>query len=327
MPGEPTFEDIQRAAAQIRSLIHRTPVMTSHLFNEAAGVSCFFKCENLQRGGAFKMRGAAYFVSSLPENERKRGVVTYSSGNHGQAVAIAAEHFGIPATVVMPEDAPKAKMDSTRARGARIVTYDRSRESREEIGQAIAKESGAAIVPPYDHPWTITGQGTAAMELLEDVPDLDAVLVCLGGGGLLAGSAIAARGMKASIQVFGVEPEVANDWALSLEANERVEIAQPPTIADGLRTQKPGAVTFPIVQKMATGALLVSEDEIRATIRFLLTRMKLVVEPSGAVAAAAALHKKLPEGLPRVGIVITGGNIDMEMLASICGSRKQSFVD
>ena len=327
MPAEPTLDDIQRAAAQIRGLIHRTPVMTSRLFNEAAGVSCFFKCENLQRGGAFKMRGAAYFVSSLPEVERRHGVVTYSSGNHGQAVAIAAEHFGIPATVVMPEDAPKAKIDSTRAHGARIVTYDRSRESREEIGQAIAKESGASIVPPYDHPWTITGQGTAALELLEDVPDLDAVLVCLGGGGLLAGTAIAARGMKPSIQIFGVEPEVANDWALSLAANERREIAQPPTIADGLRTQKPGAVTFPIVQRLATGALLVSEDEIRATIRFLLTRMKLVVEPSGAVAAAAALHKKLPEGPRRVGIVITGGNIDMEMLASICGGPSQSLVD
>jgi threonine dehydratase len=318
MPAEPTFEDIQRAAKQIRGLIHRTPVMTSRLLNEAAGVSCFFKCENMQRGGAFKMRGAAYFVSSLPEAQRRSGVVTYSSGNHGQAVAIAAEHFGIPATVVMPEDAPKAKIDSTRAHGARIVTYNRARESREEIGDAIAKEKGAAIVPPYDHPWTITGQGTAVMELLEDVPDLDAVLVCLGGGGLLAGSAIAARGMKPSIQVFGVEPEVANDWALSLKANERIEIAQPPTIADGLRTQKPGAVTFPIVQRLAAGALLVSEDEIRNTIRFLLTRMKLVVEPSGAVAAAAALHKKLPRGLQRVGIVITGGNIDMEMLSSIC---------
>jgi threonine dehydratase len=207
------------------------------------------------------------------------------------------------------------------------VTYDRSRESREEIGAAIAKETGAAIVPPYDHPWTITGQGTAVMELMEDVPDLDAVLVCLGGGGLLAGSAIAARSMKPSSHVFGVEPEVANDWALSLAANERIEIAQPPTIADGLRTQKPGAVTFPIVQRLAAGALLVSEDEIQETIRFLLTRMKLVVEPSGAVAAAAALHKKLPKGLQRVGITITGGNIDMEMLSSICGSPKQSFVD
>jgi threonine dehydratase len=318
MSGEPTLEDIRQAAAQIRGLIHRTPVMRSRLFDEAAGVSCFFKCENLQRGGAFKMRGAAYFISSLPERERKRGVVTYSSGNHGQAVAIAAEHFGIPATVVMPEDAPKAKMDSTRAHGARIVTYDRSRESREEIGRAIANESGASIVPPYDHPWTITGQGTSVLELLEDVPDLDAVLVCLGGGGLLAGSAIAARGIKPSIQVFGVEPELANDWALSLKAGERIEIAQPQTIADGLRTQKPGEVTFPIVQRLTAGALLVSEDEIRAAIRFLLTRMKLVVEPSGAAAAAAALHKKLPDGFERVGILITGGNIDMEMLSSIC---------
>jgi threonine dehydratase len=322
--SEPTLEDVQRAATQIGGFIHRTPVLTSRLFNNAAGLECFFKCENFQRGGSFKMRGASYFLSSLPEAGLKRGVVTYSSGNHGQAVAIAAQQLGAPATIVMPEDAPKAKMESTRERSARIVTYDRKRESREEIAQKISAETGAALVPPFDHPWTMTGQGTAALELLSDVPDLDAILVCLGGGGLLSGTLIAAKGIRPSIQVFGVEPEIANDWALSVSAHQRIEIAQPATIADGLRAEKPGELTFPIVERLGNGVLLVSEEEIRAAVRFLLTRMKMVVEPSGAVAAAAALYRKLPGELKRVGILITGGNIDLELLSEICAnSRKQ----
>ena len=270
------------------------------------------------------MRGASYFLSSLPEAARNCGVVTYSSGNHGQALAIAAEQFGVPATIVMPEDAPRAKMDATRAHGAQIVTYNRAHESREQIGIRISKETGAALIPPYDHFWTITGQGTAALELLEDALNLDGILVSLGGGGLLSGTLIAAKGMRPSIRVFGVEPELADDWALSLRAHQRLEIAQPPTIADGLRSQQPGELTFPIVERLGDGALLVSEDEIRSTVRFLLTRMKMVVEPSGAVAAAAALHGKLPAGLKRVGILITGGNIDLEMLSAICSPAAQS---
>jgi threonine dehydratase len=277
--------------------------MTSHLFNAAAGLECFFKCENLQRGGAFKMRGAANFLLSLTPEERQRGVVTFSSGNHAQAVAIAAEQLGTTATIVMPEDAPKAKMEATRSHGARIITYNRQRENREEIGRRLGEETGAAVVPPYDHPWTIAGQGTAALELLEDVPDLDAIVVPLGGGGLFSGVLIAAK---------SVNP------ALSLDRNERIEIPQPPTIADGLRTQKPGEITFPIVQSAADGVLLVSEEEIKQAIRFLLTRLKLVVEPSGAVAAAAALEHRIPAGVKRVGILISGGNIDLPMLAEIC---------
>ncbi len=321
--SEPALQDVQRAARQIRGFIHRTPVLTSRLFNDAAGLECFFKCENFQRGGSFKMRGASYFLSSLPETARTSGVVTYSSGNHGQAVAIAAEQLEMPATIVMPEDAPKAKLESTRAHAARIVTYNRKRESREEIAQKISAETGAALVPPFDHPWTITGQGTAALELLEEVPHLDAILVCLGGGGLLSGTLIAAKGIRPSIQVFGVEPEIANDWALSVSAHRRIGIAQPATIADGLRAEKPGELTFPIVERLGNGVLLVSEEQIRATVRFLLTRMKMVVEPSGVVAAAAALNHKLPSRLNRVGILITGGNIDLELLTEICADSHE----
>lgn len=317
--AEITVDDLQSAADRIRPLIHRTPVMTSRLFNNAAGAECFFKCENLQRGGAFKMRGAANFLLSLSEQERRRGVVTFSSGNHGQAVAIAAEHLGVPATIVMPSDAPKSKVEATRSHGARIIIYDRQRENREEIGKRISRETGSSVIPPFDHPWTIAGQGTAALELLEDVPDLDAILVSLGGGGLLSGTLIAAQAVNPSIQVFGVEPELGNDWELSIKAHHRIEIPPSSTIADGLRSQKPGEITFSIVEKMISAVLLVSEDEIKSTIRFLLTRMKIVVEPSGAVAAAAALHHKIPRGLKRVGILITGGNIDLELLAEIAG--------
>ncbi len=264
------------------------------------------------------MRGAAYFLSSLTAEEQKRGVVAFSSGNHGQAVAIGAEQLGMTATIVMPTDAPKSKVEATRSHGAQVILYDRLREDREEIGRRIAAESGATVVPPFDHSWTITGQGTAALELLEEVPNLDAILVCLGGGGLLSGTLITAKSISPSIQVFGVEPELANDWAQSLAAGERIGIEPPQTIADGLRTPKPGAITFPLVRQMGDGVLLVSEEEIKSTVRFLLTRLKIVVEPSGAVACAAALHRKLPSNVKRVGVLITGGNVDLPLLAEIC---------
>jgi threonine dehydratase len=316
--AEITLADIQNAAKRIAPFVHRTPVLSSRRFNQAAGADCFFKCENFQRGGAFKMRGAANFALSLSEAERARGVVTFSSGNHGQAVAIAASDLNIPATIVMPADAPKSKLEATRSHGARIVLYDRRTENREEIGYRIAAESGAVVLPPYDHPWTIAGQGTAVLELLDDIPDLDAICSPVGGGGLLAGSSIAAKSINPEIKVFGAEPEIANDWALSLRAGHQVEIPQPETIADGLRTLKPGDVTFPVVQKFVDDILLVSEEEIKATVRFLLTRLKILVEPSGAVAAAAAFHRKLPSSIKRVGILISGGNVDLEALASIC---------
>jgi threonine dehydratase len=244
-------------------------------------------------------------------------VVAHSSGNHAQAVAIAAEFVGAPATLVMPEDAPKAKLEGTRARGAKIVHYNRFSDTREQISERIAAETGATMVPPYDHPWTIAGQGTAAKELLEEVPDLDALVVCVGGGGLLAGSSIAARHLRPTIRIFGVEPELANDTYLSFAAGERVKIDTPPTIADGLRSTSPGALTFPILKRNVEQMLLVSEDEIRETVKFLMMRMKIVAEPSGAVPAAAVLFKKLPPGIERVGVIISGGNVDFEALADL----------
>jgi threonine dehydratase len=314
---EITFEDIRCAAERIKPIAKRTPVMTSHSVDARAGVAAFFKCENFQKGGAFKIRGASNFILSIPKEKLANGVVAHSSGNHAQAVAIAAEFVGAPATLVMPEDAPKAKLEGTRARGAKIVHYNRFSDTREEISDRIARETGATMVPPYDHPWTIAGQGTAAKELLEEAPDLDALVVCVGGGGLLSGSSIAARHLRPSIRIFGVEPELANDTYLSFAAGERVKIDSPPTIADGLRSTSPGALTFPILKRNVEQMLLVSEDEIRETVKFLAMRMKIVVEPSGAVSAAAVLFGKLPPGLGRVGVILSGGNVDYEVLADL----------
>lgn len=314
-----TLEDVMMAAARVKELAHRTPVLTSRLFDEAVGVKAYFKCENLQRGGAFKIRGATNFLMALSAEERRRGVVTYSSGNHAQAVAIAAAHLGVSATIVMPTDAPKAKMASTKAYNPKIVLFDRMKENREEIARQIAKDTGAVTLPSYDHPWIMAGQGTAALELLQEVPKLDAVLVPLGGGGLLSGTLAVAKALNPDMRVFGVEPELANDWHLSLKSGVRTEIAPPATIADGLRTPIPGTITFPMVQALADGVVTVSEEEIKAAMRFLLTRMKILTEPSGAVAAAAVLHKKVPAASGSLGIILSGGNVDLDVLAGICG--------
>jgi threonine dehydratase len=307
------LSDIQAAAERTRDIVHRTPVFTSRTFDALAGASVFFKCENFQRGGAFKIRGAANFILSIPKDQLSPGVVTYSSGNHGQALAIAAESEGIPATIVMPADAPALKLAATRAHGARIVTYDRATEDREAIAQRIADETGATVVPPYDHPWTIAGQGTAALELLAEVPDLDALVIPVGGGGLISGSSIAAHAIHASIRIFGVEPEHGNDTLLSLRAGSRKTILLPDTIADGLRATKPGALTFPVVQKHVEDVILVTDDEIREAMKFLLTRMKILVEPSGAASAAAVVHGKLPPGIPKIGVILSGGNVDLSL--------------
>lgn len=308
---------IREAAGRIRGIAHRTPVLTCRSFDKEAGFRALFKCENFQRGGAFKIRGASNFIYSLSKEELSNGVVSYSSGNHAQAVAIAAESVGASATLVMPADAPRSKVEATRAHGATVVTYDRQSESREQIGRRIAKETGAALVPPYDHPWTIAGQGTTALELLEEVPDLDALVVPIGGGGLISGCSIAAKDLRPDIRIFGVEPEEANDTYLSLQAGRRVEIPIPPTIADGLRATRPGEVTFPIVERHVESILLVSEDDIKATVRFLLTRLKILAEPSGAVAAAAALFHRLPRAIRSAGIIISGGNADFDLLATL----------
>jgi threonine dehydratase len=312
-----SIEDVRAAAERIRPIAQRTPVFSSRTFDARAGVQAFFKCENFQRGGAFKIRGASNFIYSIPPFERKRGVVTFSSGNHAQAVAISAYSVGIAATIVMPDDAPRSKVQATREYGATVVHYDRLREDREAIGRRIAEETGATVVPPYDHPWTIAGQGTAVLELMDQAPGLDALVVCIGGGGLLSGCSIAARALHPDIRIFGVEPETANDTYLSLQKGERVTIAPPQTIADGLRSPSPGAITFPIIQKHVEDIVLVSDREIRETMKFLLTRMKMLVEPSGAVGAAALLHHKLPQDLGRVGVLVSGGNVDLDVLQTL----------
>lgn len=305
------LSDIQSAAERTRDIVRPTPVFTSRTFDALAGAKVFFKCENFQRGGAFKIRGASNFVLSIPKDQLPRGVVTFSSGNHGQAVAIAAESVGIPATIVMPADAPVLKRTATLAHGARIVNYDRASEDREAIAQRIADETGATIVPPYDHPWTITGQGTVALELLSEIPDLDAVVVPIGGGGLISGCSIAAHSIRPGLRVFGVEPETGNDTLLSLRAGRRVAVPLPESIADGLRASKPGALTFPIVQKHVEDIALVSDPEIRDAMNFLLMRMKILVEPSGAASAAAVMLGKLPPGLAKIGVILSGGNVDL----------------
>jgi len=311
------LSDIQAAAERTRGIVHRTVILTSRTLDAIAGAKVFFKCENFQRGGAFKIRGASNFVLSIPKQDLPRGVVTYSSGNHGQAVAIAAESVGIAATIVMPADAPALKLAATRAHGAKIVTYDRASGDREAIAQRIADETGATIVPPYDHPWTIAGQGTAALELLEQVPDLDAIVVPVGGGGLISGSCIVAHATQPGIRVFGVEPEQGNDTLLSLRAGQRVGIELPETIADGLRATKPGALTLPIIQEHVTDIILVSDSEIRDAMKFLLMRMKILVEPSGAASAAAVMCGKLPKDAQKIGVILSGGNVDLEYLRTL----------
>jgi threonine dehydratase len=312
-----TVEQIRAAAVRIAPIAKRTPVMTSRSWNREAGLDCWFKCENLQTGGSFKIRGAANFVLSTPAADRARGFVAYSSGNHAQAVAIAAREAGSKATLVMPLDAPQAKLEATRDQGGVVVAYDRYKENREAIGQAIAAETGAALIPPFDHEWVVAGQGTAGLELIEQAPELDTLVVCLGGGGLTSGCAIAAKAVNPRIRVFGVEPEAGNDYWLSRQKGEPVEIPVPRTIADGLMTTKPGRVTWPLIQSLVEDVLLVSDDELRAAMRLLMARMKLVVEPSGAAAAAAVLMKKLPPGSRRAGILISGGNVDFEVLRSL----------
>lgn len=307
---------VREAAERIRPLARRTPVMTSLSVDSRAGSQVFFKCENLQRGGAFKVRGAANLVLSIPPADLPRGVVAFSSGNHAQGTAIAARFVGADATIVMPEDAPRSKMEATRDRGARIVTYNRFTDDREAIAAGVLAETNGTLVPPFDHPLIIAGQGTVALELMDEVPDLDALVVCIGGGGLISGCATIAKSIKPGIRVFGVEPELGNDTWLSFRKGERVTIPPPDTIADGLRSPCPGKLTFPIIQSLVEDVILVTEDEIRATVRLMLERMKLLVEPSGAVAAAAVLFGKIPAGLGRVGVVISGGNVDLEFLAT-----------
>jgi len=310
-----TIDMINAARDRIASRIHRTPVVTSRLFNEVAGKQVFFKCENLQRAGAFKIRGATNKIQSLTEEEKRRGIVAFSSGNHAQAVALAGKEAGVRVVVAMPDDAPKAKVAATRGYGAEIVFYDRLKQDREAVAIEIAERDGRVMVPPYDDYQILAGQATCGLELLEDVPDLDSLLAPCSGGGLFAGVSTAAKALQPKIRCFPVEPDTADDTRQSFQKGERVSIPPPPTIADGLRVQSPGALTFPILQKTAEDVLLVSDDEIIETIKFFLFRMKLLVEPSGAAAAAAVFAGKLPADTKRVGVVVSGGNIDGDLLS------------
>ncbi len=314
---------IQEARERIGSRIHRTPVLTSRQFNEAAGKEVFFKCENFQRAGAFKIRGATNKIQSLTTAEKHQGIVAFSSGNHAQAVALAGREAGVRVLVAMPEDAPAAKVAATRGYGADIVFYDRHKQDREAFALDLAERERLVMVPPYDDYFVLAGQGTCGLELLEEVPDLDCVLAPCSGGGLFAGVATAAKALNLKIRCFPVEPATADDTRQSLLKGERVSIPPPPTIADGLRVQIPGKLTFPIVQRLAEDVLTVSDEEIVATLRFLLFRMKLLVETSGATAAAAVMFKKLPPDVNRVGVVLSGGNIDPDSLRELLAADER----
>ncbi|PWT82218.1 MAG: pyridoxal-5'-phosphate-dependent protein [Acidobacteria bacterium] len=316
-----TIELIKQARERIQSHIHRTPVVTSATFNEVSGKNVFFKCENLQRAGAFKIRGATNKILSLSDEEKRRGVAAFSSGNHAQAVALASHEAGVRATVAMPSDAPKSKIAATRGYGAEIVSYDRHKQDREAVALEIAEREHSVMVPPYDDYLILAGQGTCGLEFVEDVPALDAMLVPCSGGGLFAGVSSAAKAINPKIRCFPVEPETGDDTRQSFLKGERVTIPPPPTIADGLRVQSPGVLTFPITQQNAEDVLTVSDDEIIETMRFLLFRMKLLVEPSGAAAAAAVLFHKLPENTRNVGVVLSGGNVDAEVLTQVIENR------
>ena len=314
-----TLDSINEARERISSRIHRTPVVTSKTFNERCGKEVFFKCENFQRAGAFKIRGATNKIQSLTPDEKKRGIVAFSSGNHAQAVALAGREAGTRVVVAMPEDAPKMKVAATRGYGAEIVFYDRHSEDREKFALDLAEREHLVIVPPYDDYLILAGQATAAIEFLEDVPELDCLLAPCSGGGLFAGVATAAKALSPTIRCFPVEPELADDTRQSFRKGERVHIPPPPTIADGLRVQIPGVITFPILQRLAEDVLTVSEEEIIETLRLVLFRMKLLVETSGVTAASAVLFGKLPANTKRVGVILSGGNIDPDLLAKVIG--------
>lgn len=311
----PSFEDVRVAAERIAGAAHRTPVLTSRTADAATGAKLFFKAENLQRSGAFKFRGAYNSIAALDPEARKRGVIAFSSGNHAQAIAYAASLQGAPSTIVMPDDAPAIKVAATKAYGANVVFYDRYKEDRAAIGRRLAEETGGALVPPYDHPDVIAGQGTAAMELIEEVGPLDMLVTPLGGGGLLAGTTLAAQALSPGCAVVGVEPEAGNDGQQSLAKGEVVTIAIPKSIADGALTASLGDHTFPIIRAGVEKIVTATDAELVKTLRFFAERMKIVVEPTGCLAAAAVLQGALDCKGKRVGIVLSGGNVDLKALA------------
>ncbi|KQW93749.1 serine dehydratase [Massilia sp. Root418] len=313
----PTYEDVAAAARRIEGHAHRTPVLRSRTADEELGAQVFFKAENLQRMGAFKFRGAFNALSRFDAAQRKAGVVAYSSGNHAQAIALSARLLGIPATIVMPQDAPAAKVAATRGYGGKVVTYDRYTEDREAIGRKLAEEGGLTLIPPYDHPDVIAGQGTAAKELFDETGPLDALFVCLGGGGLLSGSALAARALSPGCAIYGVEPEAGNDGQQSFRSGAIVHIDTPKTIADGAQTQHLGNYTFDIIRRDVDDVLTVSDAQLVDEMRFFATRMKIVVEPTGCLGFAAARAMRAQLQGKRVGVIISGGNVDMERFCAL----------
>ena len=321
MTSLPTFDDVVAAAERIKGYAHRTPVMTSRTVDEAFDAKVFFKCENLQRMGAFKFRGGFNALSKFNPEQRKAGVVAFSSGNHAQAIALSAKLLGIPATIVMPHDAPTAKVAATKGYGGNVVIYDRYTEDREQIGRNLAEKHGLTLIPPYDHPDVLCGQGTAAKELFEEVGPLDAFFVPLGGGGLLSGCALATRALAPDCRLYGVEPEAGNDGQRSFRTGSIVHIDTPKTIADGAQTQHLGNVTFPIIQRHVNDILTASDAALIDCMAFMATRMKLIVEPTGCLGFAAARHRKEELKGKRIGVLISGGNVDMARFASLLGTQ------
>ena len=310
-----TFDEILAARKRLEGVVHRTPVMTSQLLDERSGAKVFLKAESLQRAGAFKIRGAYNAMSQLTPEARRRGVLTYSSGNHAQAVALAGRLLGIPTLIVMPSNAPRPKLEATRGYGAEVLTYDPEREEREAIAAKLQVERGMTLVPPFNHPHVIAGQGTATCELVETVADLDLFLAPCGGGGLLSGTAIAAKSLRPKSRVFGVEPEGANNGTLAFRSGQIERVEHPRTMADGLKPKALGEHTFAVIREFVDDMVTVSEEQIRSTLEFLWTRMKLVVEPSGAVGLAAVFHRLVPAQGKRVGVIISGGNADIGAVA------------
>jgi threonine dehydratase len=311
-----SYSDIEAAAQAIAGVAHRTPVMSSRQVNEGLGAQVFFKCENFQRVGAFKFRGAYNALSRFDAAQRRRGAIAFSSGNHAQAVAHAAQLLGMPAVIVMPQDAPATKLAATRGYGAEVILYDRATGDREAIARNLVATRGGTLIPPFDHADVIAGQGTVAKELFEEIGELDYLFVCVGGGGLIAGCALAAAQLAPACRVIGVEPEAGNDAQQSLRSGRIVRIPVPQTIADGAQTTAVGELTFPIMQQLVSDIVTVSDEQLRAQMRFFATRMKIVVEPTGCLAAAAALNGSLPLRGRRVGVVVSGGNVELSML---CG--------
>ena len=317
----PTYADVEAAAKRLEGQAHRTPVMTSATVDAETGASVLFKCENFQRMGAFKFRGAFNALSRLSGAQRSRGVVAFSSGNHAQAIALAARMHGASATIVMPQDAPGSKVAATRGYGGRVLIYDRYRENREEIAARLASEQGLTLIPPYDHPDVIAGAGTATKELIEEAGPLDSLFVCLGGGGLLSGAALAAKALNPDCKIYGVEPAAGNDGQQSIRSGSIVRIEVPKTIADGAQTQQLGSYTFAIIRRDVADILTATDEELIACMRFFASRMKIVVEPTGCLgfAAVRALNKRLAG--QRVGVIVSGGNIDVERYASLLAER------